>query len=59
METAEICPECASGRIVPIVYGLPGAEMLEAAKRGEISLGGCELSFDNPLVECLDCRWTR
>lgn len=59
MDVDEICPKCRSEKVVPIVYGLPGPEMFEAAERGEISLGGCELSFDNPVVECLDCRWTR
>ncbi len=34
------CQECGSTAI-PVVYGLPGRELFEAAERGEIRLGGC------------------
>lgn len=38
------CPECGSEDTVRIVYGFPGTEMIEAAERGEIALGGCVIS---------------
>jgi hypothetical protein len=34
------CPECGSGDVVPIVYGLPGQELQQQAERGEVVLGG-------------------
>ena len=60
------CPACTIGRLVPIVYGLPGPEMVERYERGEISLGGCVVSevFDeergvfvsaNPQMSCPAC----
>lgn len=45
------CPTCRAG-LTPIVYGLPGPELFEAAERGEIQLGGCDILFDNPSFEC-------
>lgn len=45
------CPTYSAG-LTPIVYGMPGPEMFEAAERGEIQLGGCEILPDNPSFEC-------
>jgi hypothetical protein len=58
-ETA--CPACG-GTLVPIVYGLPGPEAAEAANRGEIALGGCMVTGDDPQFQCAACRvayWRR
>lgn len=60
------CPACTVGRLVPIVYGLPGPEMVKQYERGEISFGGCVVSevFDeergefvsaNPQLSCPAC----
>ena len=54
------CPACG-GKLVPILYGLPTAEAGEAAERGEIALGGCLMSGDDPHLQCAACRepyWT-
>jgi len=40
MSGVETCPRCGA-RGVPLVYGLPGRELLEASARGEVALGGC------------------
>ena len=37
----EPCPQCGGLDIVPIMYGLPGPEAMEAAEQGRIALGGC------------------
>ena len=29
--------------MVPLVYGLPGPDLFDAAQRGEVVLGGCVL----------------
>lgn len=36
----ERCPECSSAKVGEIFYGNPRAEDIEAARRGEIVLGG-------------------
>jgi hypothetical protein len=41
--------------IVPIVYGLPGIQLHHAALRGEILLGGCVISGDDPQWICRVC----
>lgn len=35
------CPTCNAAKLIPIVYGLPGGELMEQSDRGEIELGGC------------------
>ena len=35
------CPACNGSKLIPIVYGLPGRELIEQSDRGEIELGGC------------------
>jgi len=47
------CPTCGSSEVVPIAYGLPGAEMWDAAKEGRIRLGGCVV----PSSDEWDDRW--
>lgn len=44
--------------MVPIVYGMPGAELVEASQRGDIVLGGCVISEDAPAFECHSCSAT-
>jgi 5-methylcytosine-specific restriction enzyme A len=53
------CPACHSDRVRPIVYGLPGEELIEEASRERVILGGCTLFDNRPLLACLDCdhRW--
>ena len=56
------CPECNDeGSIVEIAYGYPGAEMIEKYEKGEIKLGGCMVSEDNPDWHCNKCdhEWSR
>ncbi len=55
------CPQCGSHRTVPIVYGFVPASVGEAAERGEVVLGGCMLTGEDPEWACLACghRWGR
>jgi hypothetical protein len=55
----DVCPQCGSGRLVAIAYGYPGPEMMAAAERGEVLLGGCVVSEEMPLDGCADCNWPR
>ena len=49
------CPRCASA-CIPIVYGLPGSELIEAAIRGEVRLGGCIIEGEDPQWACTVCE---
>jgi hypothetical protein len=51
------CPDCGSGAILRICYGLPGPGMAEKGRRGEIVLGGCIVQ--TPRWYCKNClhRW--
>ena len=51
------CPNCGS-HAVPIVYGMPGFDLFEAANRGEVVLGGCIVDDDLPIWRCTneDCE---
>ena len=52
------CPQCDSiERIEQIVYGLPSPDLMMAAGRNEVSLGGCTVGEYN--CRCGECghRW--
>jgi hypothetical protein len=49
------CTRCDGSAIVPIVYGLPGGALIDAAGRGEILLGGCIVGPQE--WACLDCGY--
>ena len=38
------CPTCKSGKLIPIVYGMPSRELMEQSERGELELGGCNVT---------------
>ena len=52
--TTSACPKCGQATGVPIVYGLPGADLFASAERGEVALGGCLVMPDNPHWRCTD-----
>lgn len=58
MTEAPKCLQCGSDGVVPIAYGFPGREMWEAEERGELALGGCVITGDDPRWQCRRC-WTR
>lgn len=52
------CPKCNSENLARFSYGLPNFtdELKKQIADGKIVLGGCELSIDNPIYRCNDCR---
>jgi len=54
------CPRCGSSRVVPIFWGFPTQDsmegLLEASRKGEVVLGGCNVSEDDPTRHCKDCK---
>jgi hypothetical protein len=55
--SAQYCPLCQSNRVLPIVYGLPGPELLESAREGRVHLGGCVVYRENPEWHCRKCGY--
>ena len=51
------CPACG-GKVVPIVYGMPGERLMQDADDGKVILGGCCILDFSPDRGCLDCSWT-
>lgn len=49
------CPRCGSRGVVPIGYGYPEADMMDAAEKGSIALGGCCVTGDDPRSHCKAC----
>ena len=55
------CPKCGSEKVAGILYGLPSFDegLERRLNAGEVVLGGCTITDDDPLWHCLDCqhRW--
>ncbi len=53
------CPQCGAEKPLPILYGTPSAEMITAAKLGQIALGGDAVSDRCHEWECQDptCKY--
>ena len=49
------CPSCKSEQVIPIVYGYPGADLAEEAKKGLVELGGCCVDGNDPNWKCNAC----
>lgn len=56
-KTKITCPRCGSPNVLPIMYGLPGQEAMEAALSGTIWLGGCCIDADMPMRHCGTCAF--
>jgi len=52
------CPDCGATRIIPVVFGLPGEELMEQSRRGEVALGGC-MPQSGVVGACKACRQWR
>ena len=49
------CPSCGKDNLLPIVYGLPGQELLKTSARREVLLGGCIIDSNSPEWQCVEC----
>lgn len=45
------CPECGT-QGVPLMFGLPAPEAVDAAEDGHLALGGCVLRHPAPNWQC-------
>lgn len=51
------CPSCGTtADPLPILYGFPDQEAVEAAERGEAVLGGCLVGDESPELACPTCQ---
>ena len=50
------CPYCGGLSTVPIAYGKPNSELMEASKRGLVRLAGCVFETGSPTQHCLSCQ---
>jgi hypothetical protein len=50
------CPRCGAHGLVEILYGMPGPDAIEDARRGLVALAGCVIGIDDPDHECIECR---
>lgn len=50
------CPACGKPTGVRLVYGFPSSELMDAAERGEVALGGCCLPLVPTHFRCLACE---
>jgi hypothetical protein len=53
-EKAEKCPGCGRTGVM-VVYGMPGPDLLDAAERGGVSIGGCVITGNDPDQQCQSC----
>ena len=50
------CPRCGTfAAMLPIVFGYPTPDTFEAADRGEVALGGCVITGEDPTHRCSAC----
>jgi len=56
-EKPSSCPKCGSKKIARILRGYPAMspEFREELDNGTVTLGGCEVSDDDPAWECPKC----
>lgn len=57
-QAPEKCPCCGAPSVAPIMYGLPdfSPELRRAVDAGELVLGGCVVSNDDPRWKCTKCK---
>lgn len=54
-DQAPVCPKCAA-RPIPIVYGMPDADLVAADAQGSALIGGVAIYPDSPEWHCPQCK---
>jgi len=54
----EKCPVCGGSPVARIIWGYPNfsPQLEDDLKKGKYTLGGCEVSGDDPVWECSQCH---
>ena len=50
------CPKCQSENTIDIVFGYPTRSTMKKAERGEVWLGGCCITNNDPQWYCKGCK---
>jgi len=50
------CLGCGARSRVRVIHGLPGPELIEQARRGEVAFAGCDPDAPPPLWLCDACE---
>jgi len=50
------CPKCGSPKVVKVVYGKPNFKTSLEEEAGKIILGDQNITGDDPLWGCIDCK---
>ena len=50
-----VCPACGREESIPVVFGLPSPELMDAAEKGLVSLGGCMMPEGPADFACRSC----
>ena len=53
--TPEVCPKCSAQKIIPIVYGMPDADLVMQDAAGEAVIGGVATYEYSPEWHCAGC----
>ena len=57
MTARSVCPNCGEPlKRIRVVYGYPAPELFDRAERGEVVLGGCGVTGDDPKYACSKCH---
>lgn len=51
-KSVKVCPENHTNKLIPVVYGLPGENLMKKAKKGKVYLGGCIVTDCDPKWYC-------
>src|SRR5688500_18092275 len=50
VQVGRICTACGREDSIPLIWGMPGSEDFRLAERGLVSLGGCLVSEEQPVL---------
>lgn len=56
LNTPPPCPVCASHAVIPIIYGMPDADLVARDQAGEAKIGGVATYAYSPEWHCRDCQ---
>lgn len=55
VQRGRICPSCGKQDSVPLIWGLPSAELMELEELGQVALGGCIVTGEDVAFHCRAC----
>ena len=61
VQLGRVCPACGQEDSIPLIWGMAAPEDFKLAERGLVSLGGCLVLEEQPVLTCRACglEWGR